>query len=67
MKKLMIERRVPLGERRSVPVLAREGRAAAAGGFGPDRDALAQPAHTKTDPSRGPSACVVSEAGLEPA
>ena len=31
------------------------------------RDALAQPAHTKTDPSRGPSACVVSEAGLEPA
>ena len=43
LKKLMIERRVPLGERRSVPVLAREGRAAAAGGFGPDRDALAQP------------------------
>ena len=43
LKKLMMEQRVPREERALVPVLAREGRPAAAGGLGPDRDALARP------------------------
>lgn len=43
LKKLMMEQHVPREERARVPVLAREGRAAAAGGLGPDRDALALP------------------------
>lgn len=43
LKKLMIERCVPLRERPTVPVLSLGGRAAAAGGLGPDGDALAAP------------------------
>ncbi len=43
IKKLMIEQRVPLRERQAVPVLALEHAVAAAGGLGPDRDALAAP------------------------
>ena len=43
VKKLMIEQRIPAPLRPSVPVLDRDGAAAAAGGLGPHRDALAQP------------------------
>lgn len=44
LKKLMVEEQVPRHLRASIPVLAdRENRAAAVGGFGPHRDALAQP------------------------
>lgn len=44
LKKLMVEARVPLHLRSSVPVLAdTAGRVAAAGSFGPDFAALAQP------------------------
>lgn len=43
VKKLMIEGRVPACRREFVPVLDAGGRAAALGGFGPDRDFLAQP------------------------
>ena len=43
VKKLMIEGRVPAGERELVPVLDRAGAAAALGGFGPDKDFLAEP------------------------
>ena len=43
VKKLMIEGRVPAAKRGRVPVLALGGRAAAVGGFGPDRDCLAEP------------------------
>lgn len=42
VKKLMIEERVPRSRRDRVPILAGE-RAAAAGGLGPTREALAQP------------------------
>ena len=41
VKKLMIEGRVPAHDRDRVPVLELEGRAAALGGFGPDRAHLA--------------------------
>lgn len=43
VKKLMIEGRVPAPRRERVPVLARGERAAAVGGFGPERDCLASP------------------------
>lgn len=43
VKKLMIEGRVPAHSRESVPVLEAGGRAAALGGFGPDREFLAEP------------------------
>ena len=43
IKKLMMEQRVPQGERSAVPVLDLDGRAAAAGGLGPDGAALARP------------------------
>lgn len=43
VKKLMIEGRVPACRRDFVPVLDAGGRAAALGGFGPDRDFLARP------------------------
>ena len=43
VKKLMIEQKIPAPLRPSVPVLDREGAAAAAGGLGPHRDALARP------------------------
>ena len=39
----MIEGRVPAPRRERVPVLARGERAAAVGGFGPERDCLASP------------------------
>ena len=43
VKKLMIEGRVPAAQRDRVPVLDLEGRAAAVGGFGPERECLAVP------------------------
>ncbi len=43
VKKLMIEQKIPAPLRPSVPVLDREGAAAAAGGLGPHGDALARP------------------------
>lgn len=43
VKKLMLEGRVPACRRGFVPVLESEGRAAALGGFGPDRSFLAVP------------------------
>ena len=43
VKKLMIEEKVPAGRREGVPVLDLGGRAAALGGFGPDRGHLAAP------------------------
>ena len=42
LKKLMIDERVPRHLRHRVPVLATEAGAAAAGGFGPHREALAE-------------------------
>ena len=43
IKKLMMEQHVPQRERSAVPVLDLDGRAAAAGGLGPDEAALARP------------------------
>lgn len=43
VKKLMIEGRVPAAQRGRVPVLSLGGRTAAVGGFGPDRECLAEP------------------------
>ena len=43
LKKLMIDEKLPAGRRDRVPILARDGRAAAAGGFGPDKRYLAEP------------------------
>lgn len=43
VKKLMMEGRVPARRRGLVPVLESEGRAAAAGGLGPDRGYLSEP------------------------
>ena len=43
VKKLMVEGRVPARRRGRVPVLESEGRAAAAGGLGPDRGYLSGP------------------------
>lgn len=43
VKKLMIEGRVPAARRGCVPVLALGERVAAVGGFGPDRECLAEP------------------------
>ena len=43
IKKLMLEQKLPAPLRASVPVLDRDGAAAAAGGLGPHRGALARP------------------------
>lgn len=43
VKKLLMEARVPAGQREQVPVLDSGGRAAALGGFGPDKEFLAEP------------------------
>ena len=43
VKKLMIDEKLPAGRRNRVPILDRDGRAAAAGGFGPDKRHLAEP------------------------
>ena len=43
VKKLLIDEKVPAIRREQIPVLDCGGRAAALGGFGPDRDFLAQP------------------------
>ena len=43
VKKLMIDGKLPAGQRDRVPVLDRGGECAAVGGFGPDRRHLAQP------------------------
>lgn len=43
VKKLMIDGKLPAGQRDRVPILDRDGQAAAAGGFGPDKRHLAEP------------------------
>ena len=43
VKRLMIDRKIPAVHRSHIPLLALEGRAVAVGGFGPDRECLAQP------------------------
>ena len=43
VKRLMIDRKIPAHRREHIPILALEGRAAAVGGFGPDRECLAEP------------------------
>lgn len=43
VKKLMIDGKLPAGRRDRVPILDRDGQAAAAGGLGPDKRHLAEP------------------------
>ena len=43
VKKLMIDGKLPAGQRDRIPILDRDGQAAAAGGFGPDKHHLAEP------------------------
>ena len=43
VKRLMIDGKIPAHLRGHIPVLAAEGKAAAVGGFGPDRECLAEP------------------------
>lgn len=43
VKRLMIDAKIPAARREHIPVLAAGGKAAAVGGFGPDRECLAEP------------------------